>query len=179
MKLPEKDIIDDTFAFVRDTIHQLIQIENDLLHKYQEDVHYKDIHVQQLRRNTNSKSGYFSPYESKNTDDLETAKQELADLKEKIVLSKNSIDSFQSKLDTINAIELYCDESFYKNEVITILEDEDFEEEEDSKNNVVVEKEKSIDDESMAIRLKNILSYMEVDTKRAKMELKKVIDGLK
>lgn len=179
MKLPEKDIIDDTFAFVRDTIHQLIQIENDLLHKYQEDVHYKDIHVQQLRRNTNSKSGYFSPYESKNTDDLETAKQELADLKEKIVLSKNSIDSFQSKLDTINAIELYCDESFYKNEVITILEDEDFEEEEDSENNVVVEKEKSIDDESMAIRLKNILSYMEVDTKRAKMELKKVIDGLK
>ena len=179
MKLPEKDIIDDTFAFVRDTIHQLIQIENDLLHKYQEDVHYKDIHVQQLRRNTNSKSGYFSPYESKNTDDLETAKQELADLKEKIVLSKNSIDSFQSKLDTINAIELYCDESFYKNEVITILEDEDFEEEEDSENNVVVEKEKSIDDESMAIRLKNILSYMEVDTKRAKMELKKVIDSLK
>lgn len=179
MKLPEKDIIDDTFAFVRDSIHQLIQIENDLLHKYQEDVHYKDIHVQQLRRNTNSKSGYFSPYESKNTDDLETTKLELADLKKKIVLSKNNIDSFQSKLETINAIELYCDESFYKNEVITILEDEVHEEEEDSEENVVVEKEKSIDDESMAIRLKNILSYMEMDTKRAKMELKKVIDGLK
>lgn len=178
MKLPEKDIIDDTFTFVRDTIHQLIQIENDLLHKYQEDVHYKDIRVQQLRRNTNSKSGYFSPYESKNTDDLETAKQELAGLKEKIILSKNNIVSFQSKLDTIDAIELYCEESFHKNEV-TVPEDEIPEEEEKSEDKVVVEKEKSLDDESMAIRLKNILSYMEMDTKRAKMELKKVIDGLK
>ena len=180
MKLPEKEIIDDTFAFVRDTIQQLIQIENDLLRKYQEDVHYKDVHVQQLRRNTNSKSGYFSPYESKNTDDLETAKQELAGLKEKIELSNDNIDSYQDKLDTINAIELYCDESFYKNQVITILEDELMEDESDSieNENMVVEKEKSIDDDTMTTRLKNILSYIEMDTKRAKMELKKVIDGL-
>ncbi len=179
MNLPEKEIIDDTFAFVRDTIHQLIQIENDLLRKYQEDIHYKDIHVQQLRRNTNSKSGYFSPYESKNTDDLESAKQELTCLKKKVVLSKENINSFQSKLDTINAIELYCDESFYKNDVITILEDEVAEEEQDSEDNLFDENEKSSEIDSMANRLKNILSYMEMDTKRAKMELKKVIDGLK
>lgn len=177
MKLPEKKIIDDTFFFVRDTIHQLIQIENDLLRKYQEDIHYKDIRVQQLRKNTNSKSGYFSPYESKNTDDLETAKQELANLKEKITLSKNNIDSFQSKLDTINAIELYCDESFYKNEIITILEDE-IEEDKDMTDDENGDDKKSID-ASMINRLKNILSYMEMDSKRAKMELKKVIDDLK
>lgn len=175
MLLPNKIEVDDTFAFIRAELYRVIDIENSLLNKYEEEIHQLEIRIAQIERNSRNKSDYFSPYESKKTDDKVELKNELNDLKDKMVLSQNNILIYQNRMDTINGIELYCDESFYDLE-----KQNENEEQEVNEKSVIEEQEENTDFDAKSIisSLKRVLSYIDVDKDRAKKNIKKVLKKL-